>query len=137
MDLTRRCPRVLAGAAMSALKLTSCAGTQDEAAGSAAHDFLAAVQARDGRGACALMAPAARTELETSSGKPCPEAVVEEAQGEVSTPRSVHVYDSMAQVRFDSETLFLSRFDGDWLVIGAACTAKPGDQPYDCSIQVS
>jgi hypothetical protein len=137
MPSTRHRTRVLVGGAISALALTSCAGTQDAPARSAAQDFLAAVQAKDGQAACTLLAPAARAELESSSGMPCREAVLEEPLGGSSTPSSVDVFDSMAQVRFDSETLFLSRFDGDWLVIGAACTAKPGDQPYDCSIQVS
>lgn len=136
MRPARHCSRVVVGAAMSTLALTSCAGSQDEPAGSAAQDFLGAVEAKDGASACSLMAPAARAELKSSSGKPCPEAVLDEQLSPASPLSSVHVYDSMAQVRFDSETVFLSRFDGDWLVVGAACTAKTGDQPYDCSIQV-
>ena len=117
--------------------LSGCAGTQDEPAGSTAQDFLGAVEAQDGRAACALLAPAARAELEDSSGAPCAEAVLEEDLGGPSSSSTVEVYDSMAQVRSGPETLFLAQFDGDWLVIGAACTARPGDQPYDCSIQVS
>lgn len=42
----------------------------------------------------------------------------------------------MAQARFESDTVFLSRFDGEWLVVAAACTPVSG-HPYDCSIQVS
>jgi hypothetical protein len=125
------------GGVAVALALTSCAGTQDAEAASVAQDLLAAVDERDGERACALLAPAARSELEDTSGKPCDEAVLEEDVGEASSPAAVEVYDSMAQVRFDSGTVFLSTFDGHWLVVGAACTPKPGDQPYDCSIQVS
>jgi hypothetical protein len=127
----------VAGGCLAAAALTACAGTQDGPAGAAARDFLGAVEAQDGAAACALMAPAARAELQDSSGKPCDEAVLEEDIGGPSTSSSVEVYDSMAQVRSGPETVFLSEFDGDWLVVGAACTSKPGDQPYDCSIQVS
>lgn len=124
-------------AAAAVVALSSCAGTQDAEAASVAKELLAAVAAGDGAGACALLAPAARSELEDTSGKPCDEAVLEVDVGEASSAAAVEVYDSMAQVRFGSETLFLSTFDGNWLVVGAACTPKPGDQPYDCSIQVS
>ena len=45
----------------------------------------------------------------------------------------VEVFDTTAQADVGSETLFLSRFDGRWLVIAAACTPVP-ERPYDCSI---
>jgi hypothetical protein len=130
----------LAGAAVccvAATALSSCAGTQDAAAGSAAQDFLSSVQQQDGSAACTLLAPAARSALEDSSGRTCEEAVLEEDVGAPGSPVSTEVYDSAAQVRFDSGTVFLSQFDGTWLVIGAACTPQPGDRPYDCSIEVS
>ncbi len=132
----RRLGGAVCGAA-TALALTSCAGTQDAEAASVAQDLLAAVADQDGERACALLAPAARSELEDTSGKPCDKAILEEDIGEDSSPAAVEVYDSMARVRFESGTVFLSTFDGHWLVVGAACTPKPGDQPYDCSIQVS
>ena len=119
------------------LSLASCAGSQDSAAASVAEQLLQAVADGDGQGACAVLAPAARAELEDSSGKPCAEAVLEEDVGAASSPERIQVYDLMAQVRFASGTVFLSRFDGEWLVTGAACTPQPADQPYDCRIQVS
>ena len=127
----------VAVAAVASVVLTACAGTQDHAAGTAAQRLLDAVARGDGADACAVLAPAARTELEDTSGQPCREAVLEEDVGSASTPEAVEVYDRMAQVRFASGTVFLSRFDGEWLVVGAACTPEPGDRPYDCSIQVS
>ncbi len=129
--------RVTGAAVVACLALTSCVGTQDEAAGTAAQRLLDAVAQGDGASACAVLAPAARAELEDTSGKPCPEAVLDEDVGSASTPEAVEVYDRMAQVRFASGPVFLSRFDGEWLVVGAACTPEPGDRPYDCSIQVS
>ena len=115
------------------LLLSGCAGTQDEPAGSAARGLLAATHDGDGAAACDLLAPAARSELEQSSGKPCETAILEEDLGDGSGDLQVAVYDTAAQVRTGTDTVFLSRFDGEWLVIGAACTRVP-DRPYDCSI---
>jgi hypothetical protein len=116
-----------------ALLLAGCAGSQDAAAGSAARELLDAVRDGDGAGACGVLAAPTREELEQTSGKACPDAVLEEdLAGGTGDPR-VQVFDSMAQVRVGTETLFLSRFDGRWLVVAAACTAVP-HEPYDCSI---
>jgi hypothetical protein len=115
-----------------ALLLAGCAGAQDTAAGSAARDLLDAVRDGDGAAACAALAAPTRDELEQTSGKACSTAVLEEDLGEGGDVR-VQVFDSMAQVRVGTETLFLSRFDGRWLVVAAACDAVPRE-PYDCSI---
>jgi hypothetical protein len=100
---------------------------------SAAERLLASASERDGEAACDVLAPDTRSELEQSSGKPCAEAVLEEDLGPDDGPRRVRVFDSMAQVVRGSQTLFLSRFDGEWLVVAAACT-RVTDRPYDCSI---
>jgi hypothetical protein len=115
------------------LLLAACAGSQDAAAGSAAQDLLDAVRDRDGAAACAALAAPTRDELEQTSGKACPAAVLEEDLSGGAGDVRVQVFDSMAQVRVGTETVFLSRFDGRWLVVAAACTAAPG-KPYDCSI---
>lgn len=115
---------------------TGCGSGQDGAAASAALDLASAVGDRRGDDACRLLAPAARTELEDSSGKPCAEAVLEEDLGSATSPVDVQVFDTMARVRLAEDTVFLSRFDGTWLVIAAACTPR-GERPYDCGIQAS
>jgi hypothetical protein len=120
----------------TALLLSSCSGTQDDPAADAARGLLAAAGRGDGADACRLLAPAAREELEQSSGQPCDRAVLAEDLGSGDGPLTVEVFDQMAQVRFEDDTVFLSRFDGDWLVVGAACERQPTG-PYDCSIQVS
>ncbi len=116
--------------------LAGCSGTQEHEAASVAQRFLAAAQQQEGEEACSLLAPAARSELEQSSGQSCDAAILEEDLGAEGAPSTVEVFDTMAQARFESETVFLSRFDGEWLVVAAACTPVPG-RPYDCSIQVS
>ena len=127
--------RLVLGAA-TALVLSGtagCAGSQDDAAGSAAQDLLAAVSDGDGAAACRLLAPAAADELATTTGEPCERAVLEEDLGGGTGATRVEVFDAMAQVRVGADTVFLSRYDGLWLVVAAACTPVP-DGPYDCSI---
>ena len=113
--------------------LAGCAGTQDGPAASAARALLEAAHDGNGSAACDLLAPAARSELEQTSGKPCAEAVLEEDLGDGAGPARIEVFDTAAQVVVGADTVFLSRFDGNWLVIAAACTPVPG-RPYDCSI---
>jgi hypothetical protein len=113
--------------------LAGCAGSQDDAATTAALRLLDAAAGRDGAAACAALAAPARDELEQSSGKPCAEAILEEELGDGEGRASVKVYDTMAQVVVGAETVFLSRYDGRWKVVAAACTPVPG-RPYDCSI---
>ena len=120
----------------SAALLTSCGGTQDDAAGSVAQQLLSDAAQQRGDKACSLLAPAAREELADSSGRPCAEAILEEGLGASASPVDVRVYDPMAHVRFATDTVFLSRFDGERLVVAAACVPRAGG-PYDCDIQVS
>lgn len=115
--------------------LGACGGTQDAAASSAAQQLLDAVGRGDGAAACDALAPPTRSELEDSSGKPCAQAVLDEDLGDGSGRKHVEVFDTMAQVALGSDTLFLSRFDGQWLVVAAACTRVAG-RPYDCSIEL-
>jgi hypothetical protein len=120
-------------AAAVAVTVSGCAGAQDSAVTSAASQLLAAAGAGDGAAACELLAPAARTELEDTTGKPCERAILDEDLEPGSEAVEVEVFDTMAQVVLGQETMFLSRFDGRWLVVAAGCTPVPG-HPYDCSI---
>ena len=122
-------------AVVATLVLTSCAGAEDDAATSAAERLRTVVADGDGAQACRLLAPAARSELEDASGRPCAQAVLTEQVGTSGTATGVDVFDTMAQVRFADDTIFLSRFDGAWLVIGASCTPRDA-RPYDCGITV-
>jgi hypothetical protein len=116
--------------------LASCAASDEKAVTSVAERLLISVSEQQGTEACSLLAPAAVEELEDSSGQPCDQAVLEEDLGAVGEPLGAQVFDTMAQVRFESDTVFLSRFDGKWLVVAAACVPRSG-RPYDCDIQVS
>ncbi|WP_246861916.1 hypothetical protein [Nocardioides sp. SYSU D00065] len=137
--MTRRARWAALAGAGCALVLAGCAGAQDDAALSAARQLLAAARDSDGTAACALLAPATRSELEQTSGRPCERAILEEDLGQGGDPEEgaeegrVEVFDSMAQAVVGRDRVFLSRFDGRWLVVAAACTPV-ADRPYDCSI---
>src|SRR4051812_5559396 len=94
--------------------------------------FEATLSVQDGAGACALLAEATVDELEQSAGKPCPKAVLEETDdggGRVDGSR----YGTMAQVRYRSDVLFLTRGPDGWRVFAAACKPSRG-APYDCDV---
>lgn len=113
--------------------LAGCGNSEDSAAEAVARRLLEATGRSDGQAACDLLSPHTRAELVQSAGRPCEQAILEEDIGEGRTVREAHVFDTMAQVRFDDETVFLSRFGSGWLVVATACTPRPA-RPYDCSV---
>ena len=110
-----------------------CASSQDDAVTSTARDFYDALGAGDTGAACALLAPTTRSELETSSGRPCPEALAEEEIPPASDPSDVAAFGTMARVRLDGDTAFLTRFQDGWAVLSAGCTPREGT--YDCVVK--
>jgi hypothetical protein len=77
----------------------------------------------------------------TSSGRECAVAVVSEVPASVSGsaqdwgPEGVEVFETMAQVRYDGETVFLTRVGDSWRVWAAACERPAAARTYDCSVQ--
>ena len=112
---------------------TGCSSGQETAAEDAARSFYQAVEARDGQAACGLLTSTTRQELEDSSGKPCPEAVLEEITAPAADLQA-HAYGTMAQVRSSTDTAFLHRAQGRWLVLAARCVPTPRG-PYDCQVK--
>jgi hypothetical protein len=133
--MSRRAARCGAGLTglLLGLVLTGCGESEDPAVEAVARDLLEAASAGDGQAACKVLSSHTRDELEQSSGKPCERAILEEPIGRAGTVRDAQVFDTMAEVRFDDETVFLSRFDSGWLVVATACTPR-SEAPYDCSV---
>jgi hypothetical protein len=125
---------VLAG--VLTLALAGCADEQDRAAADATEQFYAAVGSGDGATACALLAARARDELEQSSGKPCDRAILEEDLPAGGSVGAAEVYGTMAQVAFGTDTVFLTRFDTGWRVVGSGCTPSGVDRPFSCRVKV-
>ena len=115
--------------------LSSCGGSQDDAATEMAETYVDALAQDDGVAACSVLAPSTRSELEQSSGKACGEAILDAAVTDVGARVSVAAYGTMAQVRFAEDTVFLTRFKAGWRVLAAACTPPQAAGPYDCQVQ--
>jgi hypothetical protein len=120
---------------LAVLALAGCSTGQEDEVRSTAHRFYQAIADKDGAAACGVLAPRTRSELEQSAKKDCASAVLEESLPQVTTPRSVQAYGTMSQVRYGSETAFLSRYGDSWKVYAAGCK-PPSSQstPYDCQI---
>ena len=118
---------------VAALLLTGCTPAEQPAALAAGRQFQAAVGAGDRAGACALLSPAARANLEQASARSCPEALAALPLPAGAT-RSVEVWGGGAQVRLDAGALFLARFADGWRITAAGCTPR-SDQPYDCLVE--
>ena len=118
------------------LTLSGCAGSQDASALGVAQTYAAALADGDGDAACAVLAPAVRSELEQATGSSCGRAVLEEGVVPEGDGDDVLVYGVSAQVRFVGDTVFLGRFHDGWRVTAAACSATARDV-YDCSVKGS
>lgn len=116
-----------------AVLVSACGSPADHAAERSSSDLRDAIASQDGAAACALLSPSTVDELEQSAGRPCPEAILEETVPTDGTASRVRVFGSMAEVRYDGDTVFLSRFPEGWRVSAAGCTATPRGT-YDCVI---
>ena len=94
-----------------------CSSSPTNGVSAASQGFYSAVADGDGTKACALLSAATRTELEQSTEKSCPEALLEEDLPEPDRGgASTRAYGTMAIVTSAGDTMFLSRFPDGWLV---------------------
>lgn len=124
---------LLVGVLASASALSGCGSNTTDGVANVAEEFYGALADRDGAAACALLAPATRSEVQQAAGKPCPQAVVEERLPSPGGAEAVHVFNTASSVEYRGETTFLALFDDGWKVTAAGCTARP-PHPYDCTI---
>ena len=122
---------------MLALALTGCSagGSTRVDAGATADRFLRDVEHGDGRAACALLVPNARTDVEDRTDKPCPAGVT---TLDLPAPEDgrTRVYGRAAIVEADRHAVFLARSGDSWLVRAAGCRPVP-DAPYECVVDGS
>jgi ketosteroid isomerase-like protein len=116
------------------LAASACGSSQDDPARDVAVRFYSAVADRDGPAACDLLAPETLDEVEQSARRPCPEGLFDEGLRAVRDPAETRVFGTMAQVRYRSETVFLTRFRDGWKVMAAGCAPAAAER-YDCRIQ--
>jgi hypothetical protein len=113
---------------------SACGSSQDLPVQDTAEEFYAAVARHDGRAACRLLAPETLSQVEESAQATCAEAVLQELRPEVRDPEQVKVFGTMAQVGYDGETVFLTRFRDGWKVMAAGCSPEAAER-YDCQVE--
>jgi hypothetical protein len=115
------------------LLLSGC-GASATPSETVASRFTGAVAASDWDTGCSLLAPGTKAELEESAGTACPEALSEADLPDAGRVRESSAFGTMAQVRYDRDTVFVAEFRSGWKVMAAGCTPVPG-HPYDCELK--
>lgn len=128
-----------AAVVLSALLLAACGSGQEVAVEDAVRDFAEALASDDPGRACGALAPSTVLELEQSTGQECARALQEQDVVALDEVGSVQRYGRQASVQVrsstgETDTWFLSRFDGRWLLVAASCTPRP-ELPYDCDVE--
>jgi hypothetical protein len=97
--------------------------------------FSKAVAGGDGQGACALIAPQTRHDLESSEGKPCAQAILDQHLPNSSSIARAEQWGDESRVVLDKDVAFVARFSIGWRVVAAGCQDKGKDLPYDCTLK--
>jgi len=130
-------PRAAPLACLLALVVCGCGtgGREDDAATVSAR-FHAAVDARDGAGACAQLNPETASKLEQQQQKPCEEAILslELPAGHTVSDVSVYVTSAFTTLA-EGGSDFLDEGPTGWRVSAAGCEATAPSQPYDCELE--
>lgn len=132
--MTRSRRAVTAAGTALVVLLSGCVPAATGQVRSAATDFQSRVAGEDWAGACRLLSDQARRQLESSTARTCAAALapLRLSGGAVG---EVQVWGGNASARIPTGPVFLSRFGTEWRVIGAGCTWRGEDQPYDCSVR--
>ena len=123
---------LLVGAGVLALTTACGAAPGTDGVTRATDDWLAAARAKDATALCRLLTPAA-AESAVTGDQTCPQAVGDLRLSGTGPVGQVEVWSDRAQVRAGTDTLFLTKINGDWRVSAAGCSARPG-RPYDCEV---
>ena len=126
-------PFVVFATVVGMVLIAGCGADQrgDEAARQAGR-FVKALHDNDIGMACALLAPDTASHL-TRPHEACRQALPELALP-TGTVRETSVWSDRAQVRTDTDTLFLVELDNGWRVDAAGCTHDQADT-YDCTLE--
>jgi hypothetical protein len=119
-----------------AAALTGCgtAAGERQATASVAR-FEAAIQAKDGAGACKELSSDTSSSLESDEKKPCEEAILGTDVKPAHGVRDVSIWVTGGQVKLDGDTLFLDDTASGWKISAAGCKLSSPDEPYDCELE--
>jgi hypothetical protein len=131
-------PRVAVFACLLLASALAACGTADRESDVAAvtQRFHAALEAGDGRAACAELSEETVSKLEQQEKKPCSEAVLALRLPKGGTVGATGVYVQSAYADLtQGGTDFLSRGPEGWTISAAGCRPKGADQPYECELE--
>ena len=115
--------------------LAGCAGPDASGARGTTQRFYAAIEAKDGKGACDQLSRATSEAVEEEAGKACPAAILE-AELEPAGVSHVEVASMAAAVELTGgQYVFLDRSSGGWEISAAGCQPASPDAPYDCQVE--
>ena len=117
-----------------AVFLVSGCGSSAAAPAARAGQLQASIAQGDAVAACATLAPSTRSTLEQEEQKSCRDTILDQGLPSAKGRALAKVYGSMAQVTYENETVFLSRYANGWRVIAAGCTPVTHDRPYECTL---
>ncbi|HEX6582752.1 MAG TPA: hypothetical protein VF056_04045 [Thermoleophilaceae bacterium] len=130
-------PRAASLACLLVLALTGCgtADREDDAA-AVAERFHSALEAGDGKAACAELNPETASTLERQEQKPCEEAILrlELPKGGSVADSRVYVTSAFAKLA-EGGSDFLDEGPRGWRVSAAGCEPTAPSQPYDCELE--
>jgi hypothetical protein len=115
-----------------------CAGCGERSDDAAAvvERFQAALDSRDGAGACAELSEATASALEQQEGHSCEEAILELDLAAGPEVAQASVYVTSASVSLvDGGTLFLDEASDSWEISAAGCRPSAPDRPFDCELE--
>jgi hypothetical protein len=113
--------------------LSACTPASQADVRAAAQHFQTAVRNGDVQAACGMLADEARSSLERTSARSCPDALTAlHLRGD--RPIAVQVWGDDGQARLPGGALFLARFGQGWKITGAGCRPR-ADRPYACAVR--
>jgi hypothetical protein len=129
---------ILLAALLIAVPLAACGtGARERDAAAVAERFHAALEHRDGRGACDELSAQTASKVEQQEGKPCEQAILtlKLPKGGTAAVRRVDVTSAYIGLAGGSAD-FLDEGPEGWKVSAAGCkAASSSDQPYDCEVE--
>jgi hypothetical protein len=130
--------RPTSAVAIACLLLGAACGTAEREADIAAvvDGFHAALEERDGAGACARLNARTAAALERQEKRPCEQAILGLRLPAGARASSAEVYVTSGYTELgEGGAAFLDEGPEGWRISAAGCTSRTGDQPYECELE--
>ena len=124
-------------ACFAALVLSACGtGAREDDAAAVSKRFHAALEAGDGRAACAELSEETASKLEQQDRMPCEKAILAARIPKGGAPAVERVEITTAYVALgDGSADFLDQGPDGWRISAAGCRPTGADTPYACELE--